>query len=416
VTPSSAVAPFVRNEPRDTPAPSEREPGLCEPAAGVVLTRLSSVQPMDVEWLWPGRLARGKYTLIAGDPGTGKTSLLLDCASRLSRPGSTWADGSPAPDGTSLLLTAEDGLADTIRPRVDRYGGDPERIVVLEAVRERGSRRPLDLARDVALLIGAIRELRPALVGMDPITAYLGRTDAHRDAEVRGLLAPLMAALDEYRAAFVGLAHLTKDQTRGALHRPGGSVAFVAAARLAFVVAADPEDPNRRILAPLKTNLCRRPDPLAFRLDADHLLWEASPATGLDAEMLLRPAAPGDREDQTDAERVIRELLADAAAWPLDARQALDAGQARGVSERTMRRTAARMHIRIARVGFGSAGRWLWHRPAVPPAIADTTGPYLTDLSPMAAMTEQAGTEATRTIEDRETAFSRARDPRRCAP
>lgn len=152
-----------------------------------VLTRLSTVEPIAVEWVWPGRLARGKYTLLAGDPGGGKSSLTLDCAARLSRPGARWPDGPPAPHGCTLLLTAEDGLADTVRPRVDRYGGDPSQIIVLEAVQDTSGRRPLNLARDLAILIDAIREVRPALVVIDPFTAYLGSTDAHRDSEVRGL-------------------------------------------------------------------------------------------------------------------------------------------------------------------------------------------------------------------------------------
>jgi hypothetical protein len=198
-------------------------PKTSDQKAEAVLTRLSTVEPIEVEWVWPRHFARGKYTMIAGDPGVGKSSMVLDCASRLSRRGSTWPDGTPAPYGTTLLLSAEDGLADTIRPRVDRFGGDADKIIVLEAVRDQAGRRPLNLARDVAILIGAIREVQPALVDIDPITAYLGRTDAHRDAEVRGLLAPLVAACEELRTAFVAIAHLNKDQTRAALHRPGGS-------------------------------------------------------------------------------------------------------------------------------------------------------------------------------------------------
>ena len=376
--------------------------------ATAVLTRLSTVKPIAVEWLWHGRLARGKYTLIAGDPGGGKTSLGLDCASRLSR-GSTWPDGGTVPLGTTLLLSAEDGLADTIRPRVDRYGGDPEQITVLEAVRDKGGKRPLDLARDVPILIATIRELRPALVIIDPITAYLGRTDAHRDAEVRGLLAPLQAALDEHHAALLAVAHLNKDQTRAALHRPGGSVAFVAAARLAFALAADPQDDGRRVLAALKTNLCRRPDPLAFRFDEDRLVWEDGPATGMEAETLLRSTSPADREEQTDAERVISELLEDEASWPIDARVALEAGRAHGIPERTMQYAAGRMRIQIRRTGFGGKGRWLWYRP-----IGATKGAacaYACDVAPMASMKPiDASQSPIDAIDAKKSAFPRARE------
>jgi hypothetical protein len=360
--------------------------------AHAVLTRLSLVTPTDVDWLWTGRLARGKYTLLAGDPGIGKSSIVLDCASRLSR-GTAWPDGTPCPCGTTLLLTAEDGLADTVRPHVDRYGGDPNQIIVLEAVQDAGGRRPLDLARDIAVLIAAIRDVRPALVGMDPITAYLGRTDAHRDAEVRGLLAPLQAALDEYQAAFVAVAHLNKDQTRAALHRPSGSIAFIAAARLAFVVAADPQNAERTVLAPLKCNLCRRPEPLAFRFDADRLLWESTPAVGLDAESLLHSAMPDNREDQTDAERLLAELLEDDSAWPMEAKVALEAARAHGIHEQALRRAARRAGVRIARLGFGHGGRWLWHRPFKDDKPA-TYGIEPTGMSPMAPMEQPTPIDA----------------------
>jgi putative DNA primase/helicase len=347
-----------------TPRPTMPNRPVVDEPVTAVLTRLSAVVPTNVSWLWPGRLARGKYTLIAGDPGGGKTSVSLDIASRLSRQGSTWPDGTSVPRGVTLLLSAEDGLADTIRPRVDLYGGDPEQIIVLEAVRDVGGQRPLDLARDLTILTKAIRDIRPVLVIVDPLTAYLGKTDSHRDSEVRGLLAPLIATLDEHQTALLAIAHLNKDATRAVLHRPGGSVAFVAAARLAFAVAADPQDESRRILAPLKTNICAPPAPLAFRFEDGRIAWEASPAAGMDAERLLRPAPQGDREDVSDAEQVIHELLADQSAWPIDARQALDAGLAHGISERTMRRTATRQGIRMSRVGFGKSGHWLWNHPA----------------------------------------------------
>jgi len=376
-------------------------------AAEAVLTRLSLVTPIEVEWLWRGRFARGKYTLIAGDPGVGKSSMLLDCASRLSR-GTTWPDGTPCPQGITLLLTAEDGLADTVRPRVDRYGGDPDQIIVLEAVRDQAGTRPLDLARDINILIDAIREVRPALVGMDPISAYLGRTDAHRDAEVRGLLVPLQAAIDEYHTAFCAIAHLNKDQTRTALHRPGGSVAFVAAARLAFAVAADPQDDRRHILVPLKTNLCRPPDPLAFRFDGDRLTWEDGPATGMDAETLLRSSGPGDRENQTDAERVIHDLLEEESDWPMESKLVMEAGRAHGISERTMQRAAGRLRIRISRIGFGRSGRWLWHRPPIDD-IPDTAARPVSSMAPMADMAQKTPSLS---IDDIKSAFPRAREGR----
>jgi hypothetical protein len=371
-----------------------------------VVVRLADVTPEPVDWLWPGRLARGKLTLFAGDPGLGKSLVTMDLAARLSR-GAFWPDGTIAPRGTTLLLSAEDGLADTIRPRLDRHDGDAAAVHVLTAVRDKDAHRPLDLAGDLARLADAIRQVRPSLIVIDPLTAYLGETDAHRDGEVRALLAPLVALLEQERVALLAVAHLSKDQQRSALHRPGGSVAFIAAARLALCLGADPTDPDRRVLAGLKSNLGPLPPTFAFRVVDGRVTWEDTPVEGLDVETLLH-SPQADRAEQSDAEGVLSELLADESAWPLDAKDALAAGHAHGVHERTMRRAARRLGIRIDRVGFGRGGCWLWQRP-IADSIEDTSLKH-PDVSPMAAMTEQARIGDNNNIEDTHSVFTRARE------
>jgi hypothetical protein len=371
------------------------------------LVTLADVAPEPVRWLWPGRLAAGKLTLLAGDPGGGKSTLTLAIATHLSC-GSEWPDGGAAPQGKTLILSAEDGIADTLRPRLDKLGGDPTRVVVLRAVRDEAGSRPLNLARDLDRLAMAVQRVQPALVVIDPLSAYVGTIDAHRDSEIRGLLAPLAALVDREQAALLAVSHLSKDAQRAALHRPGGSIAFVAAARIVLCLAADPDDPDRRVLASLKNNLAPRPPSLAFRLQHGRLEWERG-AADLDADALLRQTTPADREEQTDAERVIRELLEDTGSWPLEAKVALAAGQAQGLHERTMRRTARRLGIRIARVGFGASGRWLWHRPSIPDTVRDST-PEHRELSPMSAMQNHSRKGDNNNIEDTKSAFTRARE------
>src|SRR6478672_10265157 len=99
------------------------------------LTCLADVAPQPVRWLWPGRIALGKLTLICGDPGLGKSFLTLDLAARLSA-GRAWPDGAApvAGAGSAVLITAEDDAADTIRPRLDAAGADVSRIVALDSV------------------------------------------------------------------------------------------------------------------------------------------------------------------------------------------------------------------------------------------------------------------------------------------
>lgn len=361
------------------------------------LVRLSAVEPERVEWLWPGYLAKGKNTLIAGDPGVGKSMLTLFVAAQLSR-GGHWPDGSPAPRGNVLLLCGEDGVADTVRPRLDAHGADPSRIFVLQGAHDAaGTLRPINLARDLDALEQAIVHVQPLIVIIDPVTAHLGRTDSYKDAEVRGLLAPLFALAENYGFALETVAHLAKDAQRAALHRPGGSVAFVAAARLVFAVAADPNDPDRRIIAPLKANLCLPAPSLAFRLPNGRVTFETG-VVDLNAESLLRPSTPGERETESDAQVLLRELLADPSAWPLDAKEALAAATANGVHEQTFRRAAKKLGITPKREGFGKAGRWLWHRPDIhdTPAKVD---PSLSSLSSVESMPIHSGKDVSLSID-----------------
>jgi hypothetical protein len=137
-----------------------------------IMTRLSDVASEAVDWVWQRRFARGKLTLVAGEPGTGKSTALTDLMARVSQ-GTAWPDGGYAPRGTVLLLSAEDGLGDTIRPKFDACGGDASRVHVLIAVRQiDGTERGLDLSRDLETLEVAIHQHAPVLVviGHDPVS------------------------------------------------------------------------------------------------------------------------------------------------------------------------------------------------------------------------------------------------------
>ena len=328
------------------------------PEAGApTLTQLADVRPESIAWAWPQRLARGKFTLVAGDPGLGKSRLLFDIAARVTT-GAAWPDGSGrAPRGSVLLMLAEDGLADTVRPAIDAMGGDPRAVFVLNVTDASGT-RPVDLARDLRALDAAIEDTKPELVGIDPITAFLGRTDSYKDAEVRALLAPLLAVVEQHHAALLGIAHLAKNAQRAALYRPGGSIAFVAAARLAFAVAADPDDEERRILAPLKANICQPAPSLAFRLPEGRVQWEAD-SVSFSAEALLAPRAPTRNHDALDqASAFLRELLANG---PTPSDTVFKEARQLRISADTLRRAQKELGIKPRKRGI--AGGWVWQLP-----------------------------------------------------
>jgi hypothetical protein len=391
-----------------------REPGderdILPDIDDVSLTRLDEVQPKPIDWLWTARVPKGKLSLLVGDPGVGKSWIGLDVAARVSR-GAEWPDGGIAPTGDVVILSAEDGLDDTIRPRLDLLGADVTRIHALTAIHERVNtdnrtaanlveaaravgaeiptvtRSPL-LTRDVERLERVILATGAVLLIVDPVSAYLGDTDSHRDADVRGVLAPLAAVADKTGAAIVGIMHLRKTAGGPAIHRAIGSIAFVAAARLVLAVAPDPEDDTRRLIVPAKSNICAPAAALAYRLVDGKLAWETEPVTGITADALLsRPEDRVARDHETDAARLMRELIADTTAWPMDADHAYTLARETGIAATTIRSTARRLGVRTRRVGFGRGGKWTWERPI--DASAPRTSTAMASITPMASTRER---------------------------
>jgi putative DNA primase/helicase len=328
-----------------------------------VLTCLADVQPETVSWLWPGRVPFGKLTLIIGDPGLGKSTLTADLAARLSTK-TAWPDGSPGVDGSSLVMTAEDGLADTVRPRVDRQGGDPRRIHVLQAIRLADVEMPFTLERDLPALEHALVETDAAMLWVDPLSAYLGSRDSYKDAEIRGILGPLAALAERRSVAVVGILHLTKDAQRRLLHRAQGSIAFVAAARSVLAVGEDPDLPERRLFVAIKSNLGPLPPALAFRITDQGLCWESGAVTGTADRLLAAdlPSTRTERRERDDASTFLQFLLRDGA---VASRQVEADAHANGIARRTLWRAKAELGVVTSR-GKTLDGRsaWYWTLPA----------------------------------------------------
>jgi putative DNA primase/helicase len=329
---------------------------------GLVAVRMSSVRPESVEYAWPGRIAFGKLNLVVGDPGLGKSTVLLDAIARCSR-GAPWPDGGVAPLCDSVILSAEDDLGDTVRPRLDALHADVSRIHAITAVRAGDSTRHFSLTDDIARL-DALLEQHPELriVVIDPLSAYLGgNTDSYKDSDVRAILAPLAALAAARRVAIVGIMHLGKGGQRPALYRVLGSIAFTAAARLVLAVAEHPDKDGRRVLAPVKQNICAPSATLAFRLDGGRLTWEGA-VEGVDLDNALSGGAT-DYHERSDAADWLLELLTDD-----DMMLATDiqrAAKAAGLGWRSVEAAKAQLRVRSVRVGStGGSGRWVWRLPA----------------------------------------------------
>ena len=241
-------------------------------ARGLQIMRASDVKPKKVVGLWGGRFYRGKVGFIAGDPGFGKSQIAAFIAATVSTGGNWPFDQGTARRGDVIYISAEDGAAETIRPRLEAAGADLKRVFITDHVIDELESRPFSLVVDLVQLDQTLQALhKPRLVIIDPINACLGSTDArpfnpNSVTHVRGLLRRLETLATRHRVAIVCVTHFTKAKG-GALHRVTGSFAFVAAARSVFTVTRKEDDPDQRVLGPAKNNLAADGHPIAFRIE-----------------------------------------------------------------------------------------------------------------------------------------------------
>jgi len=336
------------------------------------LRRASDIVAQPVDWLWPGRIGIGKLTLVAGVPGLGKSQFAAFLAAAVTGARSLPCGEGRAPQGSVIILSAEDDATDTMRPRLDAAGADPARVLIVSSVRREGARRSFNLQADLDLLelrIRAIADVR--LIVIDPISSYLGRVDSHKNAEVRSVLEPLADMAARLRVAVCAVTHFSKGAAARAMDRVVGSIAFVAAARSAFMITRDPADADRRLLVTLKSNIAADGGGLAFRIRetmvgniaTSAIEWEPQPVAGT-ADAILAAAKDADaaKGARAEAEGFLKRLLKDGQLPVKDVRTAADAA---GVAWNAVRRTQRELGVVVRRRsdGFGGSGRWTWALP-----------------------------------------------------
>lgn len=187
---------MLRSDRSSTPPPAAAYHVLVEE---VVATRVADVATERVRWLWQGRIPLGKVTVLDGDPGLGKSTFTLDLAARVSTASPLPTGERPEAPASVILLSAEDGIADTIRPRLEAAEADLDRVHVFEHVLDlEGVPRPPSIPMDVAHIERLVVTEGATLVVVDPLMAYLGAgVDSHRDQDVRRA----MFALATWRTA-----------------------------------------------------------------------------------------------------------------------------------------------------------------------------------------------------------------------
>jgi putative DNA primase/helicase len=373
-----------------------------DPSHDNQILRASDCPPEPVEWLWPEKLPIGKVTLLIGDPGTGKSLLAADLAARVStgrplpgekqgawsrEPGSHHSTSrlyaacggekqltATGPDETHipasrlpapcsvLMLSSEDELADTIRPRLDAAGANCNRVFFLPDIKDLRTdfhklRDAVDCVRDCRLLI------------IDPINAYVGPSDSHYQTVTQQIMEPLARLAAEKRIAVVAVAHFRKSDG-AAIYRAAGSLGFVSAARAVWTVCRDNSQPGRHLFLPLKCNLAPTACGLAFTIETNAfnnsptIEWSDSPISKPAADAIATSAKKRGPEaiELHDASLWLRKKLA-AGRQPAD--DLLHAGADLGFQDRTLRRA---LHAIGGQSQKGEIWEgWWWSIPAIKP-------------------------------------------------
>lgn len=360
-----AAAPKTKAETKREPSAAPASTAPAEQRTGRVVMRcLADVEMERLDWLWKPILARGKTTLIAGNPGLGKSMMAMQLAALVSSGGNFPLTGEPALAGNVIIASAEDAPGDTIKPRVHAASGTDRRIHLAESFLDtdekgRPFRRGLSLRTDLTALAAEIEAIgNVSLVIIDPVTAYLDGIDSHKNTEVRTILLDLADLAQRHNCAVLAVSHLNKALGGDPLMRVMGSLAFVAGPRLVHGVLRDPANPQRRFLLPLKTTFGKEGEGFAYRVEGAELpggfetsriVWESSPVQAR-AEDVANATRDETASELEEARAFLRDVLKDG---PMPSKEMMEAAEASGISERTLRRAQKSLNVTAKKTADG---------------------------------------------------------------
>lgn len=307
------------------------------------IINMEDIQAKEVEWLWYPYIPYGKITIIQGDPGEGKTTVVLKLAALLSNGELLPCDDTIREPINIIYQTAEDGLDDTIKPRLLDANADCTKIKVIDE-----STQPLSMLDE--RLEQAIAETGARLVILDPIQAYLG-ADINMNVanETRSVMSRLGSVADKYGCAIILIGHMNKGGSK-ASYRGLGSIDFQAVARSVLIVGRLKDNPTMRIIAQGKSSLAPEGKSIAFELDKETgFKWVGK--YDINAEDLLN-GTQKDNKSQL-AENLLNEMLADGKR---PQSEIMTKAKEQGISKRILDEVKKNMYIKSIK----ESNKWYW--------------------------------------------------------
>lgn len=317
------------------------------------IIKASDISCREIEWLWYPFIPYGKVTILQGDSGDGKSLMVLTLAAMLTR-------GEPMPftDGEGqepinvIYQSSEDDADDTIVPRFQKAGGDPNRLLFI-------SEKKKFLTFSDERLLAALKQTKARLLILDPLSAYVGEgTQINSANAVRAQFRPLIEIAKELRCAILIIHHQNKQQGQKAINRGSGSVDVIAAARSALLVARSNKDaPDERILAQVKCNVGPTGNAITFSVSEGRVEWLNDDPKTADEVLGNVFAGVGRPDTQMQlAKDALSQLLADG---PKSQREIMDMMRGAGISESTAKKAKAQLAIRSVKQG----PLWFWFLP-----------------------------------------------------
>ena len=303
------------------------------------LIRMSDIEAKEVEWLWYPFIPYGKLTIIQGDPGDGKTTMVLNIAAAVSR-GEGFDEGMNITEPMNVIYqTAEDGLADTVKPRLEQARADCSRVLVIDETNKALSM--LDKRVEEAL-----DKNGAGLLIMDPIQAYLGGCmDMNRANEAREMTKHLATIAEQRNCAIILIGHMNKAGGCKAAYRGMGSIDFFAVARSVLLVGRVIGKDNYRAMVQIKNNLAPFGHPKAFELSEDGFEWIGDYEISVDD--VLGGYAP--KESKLDqAKQLLKDLSEDKDA--VSSNELIELAKAEGISKRTMDNARKEMGLKSQKI------------------------------------------------------------------